>query len=114
MEKVFICSPYRGAEEKNVRLAAGYARFAYERGYLPIAPHLYFPQFLRDYIPKERMTGMELGLALMGECKEVWVFGEHISEGMLMEISYADRHRIPVRYFRQAPGGFMERRRTDG
>lgn len=100
MEKVFICSPYRGAEEKNVWLAARYARFAYESGYLPIAPHMYFPQFLRDYIPKERITGIELGLALMMECKEVWVFGDRISEGMRMEISYAERHRIPVRYFK--------------
>lgn len=42
MERVFICSPFRGAEEKNVELARKYARFAYEKGCLPVVPHLYF------------------------------------------------------------------------
>lgn len=48
MERVFICSPFRGAEEKNVELARKYARFAYEKGCLPVVPHLYFPQFLKE------------------------------------------------------------------
>lgn len=47
MKRVFICSPFRGAEEKNVELARKYARFAYEKGCLPVVPHLYFPQFLK-------------------------------------------------------------------
>ena len=73
MERVFICSPFRGAEEKNVELARKYARFAYE------------------------------------ECREVWVFGEIMSEGMCMEIAEADHAGIPIRYFTKQNGEFVER-----
>ena len=34
-------------------------------GDVPIVPHLYFPSFLDDNIPNERMTGIAMGLELM-------------------------------------------------
>ena len=67
MERVFICSPFRGAEEKNVELARKYARFAYEKGCLPVVPHLYFPQFLKESDVQERMAGIQFGLSLLKE-----------------------------------------------
>lgn len=70
MERVFICSPFRGAEEKNVELARKYARFAYEKGCLPVVPHLYFPQFLKESDVQERMAGIQFGLSLLKECRE--------------------------------------------
>ena len=72
---VYICSPYAGEIEKNVKAAQGYSRFAVEKGYIPIAPHLLFPQFLNDANPKERQLGLFFGNALMSKCSEVWVFG---------------------------------------
>ena len=42
---VYICSPYSGDVEKNVEAAQKYSRFAVDTGYIPIAPHLLFPQF---------------------------------------------------------------------
>lgn len=53
-KKVFICSPFRGDMEGNARKAAVYCRMACEQGYLPIAPHLLFPQFLNEGIEAER------------------------------------------------------------
>ena len=58
---------------------------------------------------QERMAGMEMGLSLMLQCREIWVFGERMSEGMLREISYAVRHGILTRYFSGADGNFSER-----
>lgn len=55
------------------------------------------------------MAGMEMGLSLMLRCREIWVFGERMSEGMLREISYAVRHGILTRYFSGADGNFSER-----
>lgn len=43
---VFICSPYAGDIERNIRKAQGYCRFAVSRNCIPIAPHLLFPQFM--------------------------------------------------------------------
>ena len=49
-KKVFICSPFRGDMEGNSKKAAAYSRMACEQGFLPIAPHLLFPQFLNEGI----------------------------------------------------------------
>ena len=65
---VYICSPYAGEIEKNVKAAQEYSRFAVEKGYIPIAPHLLFPQFLNDANPNERQLGLFFGNALMSKC----------------------------------------------
>lgn len=96
---VYICSPYAGEIEKNVKAAQEYSRFAAEKGYIPIAPHLLFPQFLNDANPKERQLGLFFGNALMSKCSEVWVFGSHISAGMEAEINRAKWKNYRLRYF---------------
>ena len=65
MKKVFICSPYRGDIEKNVEKARYYSRMAAVCGYCPITPHLFFPQFLKDDDPQERIKAIKLGVELM-------------------------------------------------
>ncbi len=96
-KKVFICSPFRGDMEGNARKAAGYCRAACERGFLPVAPHLLFPQFLNEGIEAERQAGLAMGLELLLCCDEVWVFGE-ATEGMASEIAFAAEHGIGVRF----------------
>ena len=96
---VYICSPYAGDVEKNVKAAQRYSRFAVDSGYLPIAPHLLFPQFLNDHDPKERELGMFFGNVLMTKCIELWVFGGTISSGMADEIERAKRRNYTIRYF---------------
>ena len=96
---VYICSPYAGEIEKNVKAAQEYSRFAVEKGYIPIAPHLLFPQFLNDANPKERQLGLFFGNALMSNCSEVWVFGSRISAGMEAEINRAKWKNYRLRYF---------------
>ena len=96
---VYICSPYAGDVEKNVNAAREYSRFAVAKGYIPIAPHLLFPQFLNDNNPKERQLGLLFGNTMMNKCSEVWVFGDRISTGMEAEIEKAKRKNYCLRYF---------------
>ena len=96
---VYICSPYAGDIEKNVNAARGYSRFAVDKGFIPIAPHLLFPQFLNDADPNERELGMFFGNALMSKCSEVWVFGNNITAGMTAEIKRARWKNYHLRYF---------------
>ena len=96
---VYICSPYAGEVSKNVENARRYSRFAVNQGYIPLAPHLLFPQFLNDRIPRERQLGLFFGTALMSKCSEVWVFGSRISSGMEEEIKRARWKNYPIRYF---------------
>ncbi len=96
---VYICSPFAGDIEKNVAAARSYSRFAVKQGYIPIAPHLLFPQFLNDNDPKERELGLFFGNVIMSKCSEVWVFGSHISPGMETEIKRAKWKNYRLRYF---------------
>lgn len=96
---VYICSPFAGDIDTNVKAARAYSRFAVEAGYIPIAPHLLFPQFMRDDDPTERQLGLFFGNALMSKCSEVWVFGKNISSGMEAEIERAKWKNYRLRYF---------------
>ena len=96
---VFICSPYAGEVEENILAARRYSRFAVDKGYIPIAPHLLFPQFLNDAAPNERQLGLFFGDALMSKCSEVWVFGSRVSAGMAVEIKRAKWKNYRLRYF---------------
>lgn len=99
---VYICSPYAGETESNIKAAQKYSRFAVNKGYIPIAPHLLFPQFLNDADPAERKLGLFFGNALMSKCSEVWVFGERISAGMEAEIKRARWKNYRLRYFSES------------
>ena len=90
---VYICSPYRNNPRVTVMRARNYCKFAVAKGKLPLAPHLYFPQFLSE--ATERDKAMQMNFELLKLCGELWVFGDEITEGMVMEIDRAKK----VRYF---------------
>ena len=96
---VYIGSPYSGDTEKNTANARKYSRFAVDRHYLPITPHIYFTQFMDDNIPEERDTAIFMNWVLMSKCVELWVFGEYFSPGMKAEIERAKRKHMKIRYF---------------
>lgn len=96
---VYICSPYSGNVNHNIEMARKYCRFAVDKHYLPIAPHLLFTQFMNDEIPEERETAIFMNFVLMSKCAEMWVFGDVISKGMQSEINRAKRKNMMIRYF---------------
>ena len=96
---VYICSPYAGDTDCNIKAAQKYSRYAVDNGFIPVAPHLLFPQFMNDTDPKERELGLLFGNALMSKCSEVWVFGSTISAGMAAEIKRAKWKNYRLRYF---------------
>lgn len=94
---IYICSPLRGDYETNISNAKDYCREVALQGDIPIAPHIYFTQFLDDSIPSEREIGLKYGLELVGLCDKVYVYGEP-SEGMKAEIKLAEQLGIEVVY----------------
>lgn len=103
MKKVYVCSPLRetrlNTEWTNKENAKKYCRFVAEAGELPIAPHIYCTEFLKDDVPDERQLGMEMGIELLMSCRELWVFGDCISDGMAREIELAAQKQMPVKFF---------------
>lgn len=99
---VYICSPLRGDYEENTRRARDYCAWVMLNNpdIIPVAPHIYFPQFLDDTNPTERSLGMEAGMELLDKCSALWIFlgeGESQTEGMSAEITRACELGIPVR-----------------
>jgi hypothetical protein len=96
---VYICSPFSGDIENNNKRTQAFCRFALDKGNIPLAPHLMFPQFMNDKDEKERELAIFMDIILMGKCQEVWVLGDVISRGMSIEIEKAKKRRQLVRYF---------------
>ena len=96
MPIVYICSPYAGDVEENIRKAYNYCRYVVDQGCIPLAPHLYLPKFLNE--ESERELALFMDIALLSRCAEIWVFGDVISAGMEKEIQYAQRKGKPIQY----------------
>ncbi len=98
MKLVYICSPYAGDIEKNVKFTQDACRYAISQNCAPVAVHLLYPMLLDDTIPAERETGIQMGLRVLTSCEEIWICGDRISTGMKQEIAEAKRMGIALRY----------------
>lgn len=101
MKKVYICSPYRARNKKELNRNIEYAKYltnkAIKAGLAPITPHLYLPLCLNDDNPKEREMGLRAGIELLITCNYVIAGIRYgISEGMSREIVAADAAGIEV------------------
>lgn len=106
MKLTYICSPCRGDYEKNIIKAQEYCREAMNDGLLPLAPHVYFTQFVDDSNPKERKLGLRCGLQLLRYCQLIRVYGFEVSAGMYDEIQLAGVLDIEIQVF--GPPEFIE------
>ena len=97
--RVYICSPLSGNIAANQKNARRYCRFAVDSGCIPLAPHLYFPQFMDDGNGAERNLALFMDIVLLSKCDQMWVFGDRISKGMSIEIEKAKRKGQPIRWF---------------
>ena len=59
-------------------------------------PAYYFQPVVQRCDSEQREQGLKLGLELLTHSEELWVMGEHISEGMRGEIAFAEEHGIPT------------------
>jgi|LSQX01.1.fsa_nt_gb hypothetical protein len=105
---VYICSPLKGDQKNNTGKAIRYCKLAIAKGFIPIAPHIYFTQFLDDNDMEERELGLQCGLELVRYVAELWVFGNNISEGMQAEIKHANSMNKIIRYFKEDGGSNSE------
>lgn len=96
---IYVASAYSGDTKENAEKTKQYCRFALEQGQIPLAPHLMFPLFMNDEDPDERELAIFMDVILLGKCDELWVFGDHLSEGMKTEIDVAKKRRQKIRYF---------------
>lgn len=113
MKKIFVCSPYIGnmdihcpstqeqeneVIEQHLFKAKAICRAIVLGGDIPIAPHLYFTQFLNDKNEVHRRLGINAGLELLKECEKVAVFTIccGTSKGMKIELDLAKKLGITI------------------
>lgn len=80
---VYICSPLSDDVPGNTERARKFCRFALEKGQIPLAPHLLFPQFMNDADPVERELAIFMDVILLGKCSELWVFGDAVCKSIV-------------------------------
>ncbi|WP_311776968.1 DUF7768 domain-containing protein [Trueperella abortisuis] len=96
---VYICSPYSGDVEANLKLARRFCAFAVSARQIPLAPHLHYPQFMDDTDPDARELAMFFNRILLSKCEQLWAYIGRVSAGMRAEIDWAHQMDIPVRFF---------------
>ena len=99
---VYVCSPYAGDIENNVKNAKEYSRYVVKENAIPVTPHLLYPQFMDDSNYAEREMAMHFNYVLLGKCTELWAFGGVVSRDMAREIGVAKKRRMKIRWFDDA------------
>ena len=97
----YVASRYAGDIAANVDAAAEACRYVAKNGYIPVCPHIMYPNMgFDDNNPEEREMCCLFGLALLKRCDELWCFtvDGYLSPGMRAEETEAKRLGIPVRY----------------
>lgn len=95
---VYVCAPFSGDIKENVKKASDFAEFVYNKGGIPITPHLMFP-FLDDTKKLDRENALFMDIVMLGKANEVWVLGNEITDGMKLELSVSKRRFQKIRYF---------------
>ena len=99
-KKIYICSRYRADTEeelrKNIEVAIMVCSDISDVGDIPIAPHLYFPQFIDDDTADGREFGIRAGMEAMKECDSMIAIirDEKISEGIPDHTSRSDTRQL--------------------
>ena len=93
---VYLAHRLSGDWEANIADARLWVRAALDAGYAPLAPYLMTEGILHE--PEDRGLGLELDLAVIAVCDEIWLCGP-MSPGMWVEWQWADSRCIPTREF---------------
>jgi len=97
MRKVYVISRYKAKTRRerrfNQQVAAYFCKHIAAEGNRPVAPHLFYTDFLNDDDPEERSAGLAFGIADLDECDEFLcvVVDNKISEGMAGELTHIAR-----------------------
>lgn len=96
MRTVYICHPYSDDPARNVARVREICRSIAGDDLLPVAPHLFLPQFVDDATSRD--LAMVMCLRLVDACDSIAVIGREITAGMRQEIDHAEATAKPIIY----------------
>ena len=106
MKIIYVASPYAGDIQKNTEFAKRACRHVMNEGHAFFAPHLLYPTILDEHQPEQRQLALDMGIAMLSRCDELWCYGDRISPGMRLEIEEAARLGILVHRVMEQKNGF--------
>jgi len=71
--------------------------FVFNQGAIPVNPFRLYEYFLSDRVDRDLVR--QANNNLIRKCDELWIFGETIADGVLFEILYAKKLKMPVKYY---------------
>ncbi len=71
--------------------------FVFNQGAVPVNPFRLYGYFLGDRVGRDLIR--QANNNLIRKCDQLWVFGEIIADGVLFEILYAKKLRMPVKFY---------------
>ncbi len=101
MKRIYVCHPFSDDPEGNRAKVLRICKYLAGQGHLPIAPHLYLPQFVDE--ATQRDLAMKMCHALLTLCNVIVVCGGTVSPGMAKEIRYAESLGIEFQYIVRLP-----------
>ncbi len=94
---VIVESPFAGDMERNRQYAIRACVDCMNRGEVPYASHLFFPQFLDELAPAQREMGLTAGYAMWKAANKVVLYCDlGKSGGMLRAIDRAVFEKLPI------------------
>lgn len=95
MLRAYICHPFSDDPISNIANVQRICRHFFKQRVLPIAPHLFLPQFADE--ATERDLAMACCLELVAASDELIICSDRVTEGMSQEIQHARKLGKPVR-----------------
>jgi hypothetical protein len=71
--------------------------FVFNQGAVPVNPFRLYEYFLGDRVGRDLVR--QANNNLIRKCDALWVFGETIADGVLFEILYAKKLKMPVKFY---------------
>lgn len=96
---IYIAHPVGGDVPGNmIKIGKIYRQLSLQNEVVPFVPYVAAIGSLNDSVPEERLLGFSHNKAIFhsGCIDEVWLYGDRISPGMLIEIHWANELGIKV------------------
>lgn len=95
IDVIYISYPRTGDRKKDIETSKKYCCMTGVTE-LPIAPYLYFSQFLEEGY--ESFRGSFWSSKLMRCCQIIWIFGDELTESMIREIEEAKTLKLKMKF----------------
>lgn len=91
------CVVYTAQSKQYFYCRDAVCQFVFQRQAIPLNPFRMFDYFLSDRVERDEIRAANN--EMISRCDEVWVFGDTLADGVLLEIALAAAENKPIRYF---------------